>query len=287
MDRLTHSLVAVSRRNAALRTRRLGPRPHLAAVLNGVPVTDVPRSEREANRHTVRNTLGIALDAVVIGSVVRLSIGKGLHDLIEAYAQVRAQRPCELLLVGDGPLRSELEQLAASLGIAGHVHFAGHQRVPVAFLDAMDVFVLAVPAGSMSIALLEAMERWLPPVITFCGPEEAVIAEETGLCAPPNDPQGLAQVLLRITADEGLRARLGRAAGEHVRRHFSVRRVADDLLDVYSSGRGGRPPERLRADGPANARRPIVALQRLKILQRQRAQDNSQQHKRQRPAHDS
>jgi len=190
----------------------------------------------------------------VVGSVVRLAPGKGLDDLIRAFAIARATVPVRLLLVGDGPLRDELGQTALDLGVSEAVHFAGQRSEPGPFVDAMDVFVLAVPAGSMSIALLEAMARGAPPVITFCGPEEAVIDGETGLGAPPSDPPGLAAVLVRICEDTALRARLAASAAAHVRAHFSVERVADDLLELYASVAQGGVPDRLRADAAPNPR---------------------------------
>lgn len=261
MDHLAHTLVAVSRRNARLRHARLGVRaPSFAAVLNGVPLADVPAPDRAAGRVRVRAELGIEPAAVVIGSLVRLAEGKGLFDLVRAFAIVRQSVDCELLLVGDGPLRAEIEELATTAGVRDHVHFAGNQPHPAAYLDAMDVFALAVPAGSMSIALLEAMGRGLPPVITFCGPEEAVIPGETGLGADPRNPESLAGALGALAGSLDLRARLGECAADHVRRHFSIGRVADDLLELYAL-RGAPAPARLRADGPANPRPglPLVA----------------------------
>jgi glycosyltransferase involved in cell wall biosynthesis len=246
MDRLTDCVVAVSRRNASLRVERLGrPRVRLARVLNGVPVPALSEGEVAANRRAVRGRLGIPADATVVGSLVRLAPGKGLTDLLRAFAQLPERGSAVLLLVGDGPLRDELDALARELGIAERIRLAGHQPDPAPFLDAMDVFVLAVPAGSMSIALLETMGRGLPPVITFCGPEEAVQPELTGLCAPPSDPAGLAGALARLTSDAGLRRRLGRAAAEHVATRFSAGRVADDLMAVYRVRRAPLP-DRLR-----------------------------------------
>ncbi|HEY6202673.1 MAG TPA: glycosyltransferase family 4 protein [Candidatus Limnocylindria bacterium] len=254
-DHLVHGLVAVSRRNAALRRNRGGAREHrFGSILNGVPIPAVTDTEKARNRAAVRDQMGIPGDVVVIGSVVRLANGKGLDDLLRAFAIVRREMTTQLLLVGDGPLRAELEALASELGIRADVHFAGQRENPGVFVDAMDVFVLAVPAGSMSIALLEAMARGAPPVITFCGPEEAVITEETGLSAPPADPRGLAAVLARIVRDDALRASLSKAAASHVSTHFSVERVADDLLELYASVGVGRVPARLRADGAPNPR---------------------------------
>ncbi|MBF6599301.1 MAG: glycosyltransferase [Dehalococcoidia bacterium] len=252
-DRAVHATIAVSRRNAALRAARSSPRRStFAAILNGVPLPDLNGAERREHRAAVRAELGIADDAIVIGSVVRLADGKGLPDLIEAYAMLRPSRPCELLLVGDGPLRPQLAALADRLGAPAR--FAGERSDVARFLDAMDIFALAVPAGSMSIALLEAMARGVPPVITFCGPEEAVIDGETGLGAPPSDPAGLAVVLRRLVGDAALRERLGVAARQHVQEHFSMARVADDVLAVYAAARRRRLPAHVRADAPPDPR---------------------------------
>lgn len=254
IDACAHAVIAVSRRNAVLRTQRLHvASDQLGVVLNGVPIPRVTPQIRAAHRHQVRAELGLDDSAVVLGSVVRLADGKGLPDLLRAFALVRQEQACELLLVGDGPLREQLVALAAELQVDRHTHFVGQHLDPTPFMDAMDAFVLAVPAGSMSIALLEAMARGLAPIITFCGPEEAVIPEITGLGAPPNDPDGLAIALLEIVRNPALRTRLGIAAANHTRDHFSVARVADDLLSVYVSARTGLVPVRLRADAPSTA----------------------------------
>jgi len=256
LDRWVNVLIAVSRRNAALRASRIPPRAdRFAVVLNGVPIPEIAPEERRGNRDSVRLEYGIRADRVVLGSLVRLADGKGLPELIRAFALVHASSgSCELLLVGDGPLRRELQELTSSLGIAEVVHFAGNQRQPGRYLDAFDVFVLAVPEGSMSIALLEAMARGLPALITFCGPEEAIRPDETGVCAPPNDPAGLAAALVPMVEDADLRDRLGRAATSHVRHHYSVSRVADDVLDLYASARSGVTPTGLRADALVDPR---------------------------------
>jgi glycosyltransferase involved in cell wall biosynthesis len=256
LDRATHALIGVSRRNARLRSTRIKPvEKRFAVVLNGVPLPGVDEATRRENRVAVREQFGIDQRNVVLGSVVRLAEGKGLRDLLQAIAILCAQgAECELLLVGDGPLRPDLDALCATLGVAEHVHFAGNQRQPGRFVDAFDAFVLAVPAGSMSIALLEAMARGVAPVITFCGPEEAVCAGETGLCAPPEDPAGLAATLAPLVRDRDLRERLGKAAAAHVRDHYSVARVADDILDIYAGAQKGMLPLRLRADAPIDAR---------------------------------
>ena len=242
-DRCTHTLVAVSRRNASLRTARLGGPRHFGVVLNGVPVP--PLEDIQRYRAEMRARIGVDDDTVVLGSVVRLAHGKGLDDLINAVALLPTRVRSHLVLVGDGPLRSDLERLVEELGLARTVTFAGHQDDPDPFFAAMDVFVLAVPRGSMSIALLEAMARGLPAVITFGGPEEAVIDGRTGLLAPPSDPVGLASVLGRLAADARLREQLAGDGREHILHNLSSDRVARDLGRVYERRGRAKLPSRL------------------------------------------
>ena len=253
IDRAAHAVIAVSRRNAALRAARLPVRNRrFGVVLNGVPL---PATLTDAAYVGVlRADMGLTREDVVVGSLVRLAPGKGLETLIDAFAILRRGSLCKLLLVGDGPLRDELEAQAATAGVLDDIVFAGHQTMPAEYLDAMDVFVLPVPAGSMSIALLEAMARGVPPVITFGGPEEAVIDGETGLTAPPLDPSALAGALRRLVEDPAERRTLAAAAARHVERNYSVARVADDLLELFASARGERIVARLRADAPPDQR---------------------------------
>jgi len=188
----------------------------------------------------------------VIGSVVRLAPGKGLATLLRAIGVVVKRVDARLLLVGSGPLDSEVRRMACDLGIEDKVVMTGHQPDPGIFVDAMDIFVLAVPVGSGSIALLEAMARGKPPVITFGNGEEAVVPGKTGLWVPPDDPAALAAALVRLSSDPDLRSRLGRSAARHVRQHFSIERFVDDLVDVYLAARAGSIPEGLRVTDPAD-----------------------------------
>lgn len=251
VDRLCHVVIAVSRRNADVRRERLGARRgHFAAVLNGVPVPEIDAARKAAARASVTKAHQIDPDSIVVGSLVRLAEGKGLRELLAAFANPSGPSEAKLILVGDGPLRSELEQLATDLGVASSVIFAGDQRDPVPYLQSMDIFVLPVPEGSQSIALLEAMAQGLPPVITFCGPEEAVIDERTGLCAPPNDPEGLAAALQTLVSDGTKRRALGEAARNRIIAEFSVARVADDMVSLY--GRGQLPARLDAFEGPGS-----------------------------------
>lgn len=246
-DRLLHAVVTLSARNAELRRTWLGEPDNFVGIPPGVRIADADPDLRAAHRAQVRDSLGVPSASVVITSVARLVEGKGLDDLMRAFADVRLKASCDLVLVGDGPLRKRLQALATNLGVADQIHFVGYQPDPGPVLDATDIFALAAPLGSGSVALLEAMARGLPAVITYCGPGEFVVPDETGLCAPPRDPAALARVLLRLVRDPDLRSALGLKAAARARDRFRIEHVTRDLLEVYASAKGAVIPERLRA----------------------------------------
>jgi glycosyltransferase involved in cell wall biosynthesis len=115
------------------------------------------------------------------------------------------------------------------------VTFAGYQPEPRPYMGLIDAFVLPVPVGSMSIALLEAMAMRRAVVITFGGPGEAVVDGETGLWAEPRNPASIADAILKILRDPATRDRLGLAARRYVEERFSARVTARKLEKVYSS----------------------------------------------------
>ena len=249
LDWRLDALVCVSRRNARMRAERIGEHaPNFASILNGIPVPEDLPAVRVQARRRIREQHGIAADALVIGCLVRMAHDKGIDDLIRAFALL--DKDARLLLVGDGPLRAQFETLAVEKGVGDTVIFAGFQTDTESYLAAFDIFALAVPSGSMSIALLEAMGHGVPSLITFCGPEEAIIPGVSGYCAPPNDPVGLAAALRAAGDDPEDRQRISVGSREHVDRHFSITRVADDYLVVYRTPRSASLPEYLRWDGP-------------------------------------
>jgi glycosyltransferase involved in cell wall biosynthesis len=137
---VSHDVVAAAGAYGAVRRRKLRRIP------NGIDTAAF--ADVEAERPLVRAALGIAPDAPVIGTVGRLVEVKQQAILIRAFARVVAAFPAaRLVLVGDGPLRAELEGIARALGVANAVMFTGYQARPERFLAAMDVFVQPSRAG--------------------------------------------------------------------------------------------------------------------------------------------
>ncbi len=114
----------------------------------------------------------------VIGTVAALRPEKNIGRLLRAFAELRATRPAQLVIVGDGPERAGLETLSATLGIAHDTHFAGHSTVSERWLAGFDVFALSSDTEQMPLSLLEAMATGLPAICTDVGDVRAMLAAE-------------------------------------------------------------------------------------------------------------
>jgi glycogen synthase len=232
---MVDGIVCVSLKNFEARRRFIYTPPKRTMVVNnGIDLDDFEPIADETLA-ALRKRHNIPAGVPIVGTVVRFEPYKGLHYLIDAMPAIRAACPeAVLLLVGDGPMRAELEVQVKQLGLTDHVYFVGFQDNPRPYMALMDAFVLPVPVGSMSIALLEAMAMERACVITFGGDGEAIIHGENGYCAEPRNPQSIAQNVLHILVDPAVKERIGKAARKRVEAEFSARQVARSLGDFYT-----------------------------------------------------
>jgi len=192
----------------------------------------------------IRERLGLGPGDFVILTLTRLVARKGVDDLIRALAILPPE--IKLLVVGDGPDRSRLEGLAAEAGLRGRVVFTGYVDRTRPFYQAADVFALASreeeggDVEGFGIVLLEAQALGLPVIGTSSGGiPEAFLDGFTGLLVPPGRPEELARAIDRLAKKEDLRAALGGAGPELVRRAFSWSDRAAALIRIYSRILGG------------------------------------------------
>ena len=169
--------------------------------------------------------------------VGRLHPQKGLNVLLPAFKQVIEKKPnveWRLWLVGDGPLRAELEAMAQQLGIAGAVKFWGKVDDVPSYLAQADMFVLPSRAEGMSNALLEAMAYGLPCVATrISGNVDLIQHEQNGLLVSPQSETDLAKAIVRLAGDETLRHKIGRSARCTVETEYSIDSVAQKYIELY------------------------------------------------------
>lgn len=235
--RLADGIVCVSQKNYQARRAHIYTSPDRTLVVNnGVDLDDFqPIAPEVLNQ--LREQYQLPAHAQIVGTAVRFEPEKGLNYFIDAMPRIKAACPnAYFLLVGDGSLRKEMETQIAGVGMSEFVRFTGFQPDPRPYLELMDVFVLPVPVGSMSIGLLEAMAMRRPVVMTFGGEGEAVIHGENGFCAEPRNPDSIAYYVTKILQDTKLSATLGKAARTRIETAFSAQQVARSLGTLYEQG---------------------------------------------------
>lgn len=146
----------------------------------------------------------IPSDRPVIVAAGRLVEEKDFSTLLRAFAIVCSQRSAELIVLGDGPLRGDLERLAGELGIAGNVRFEGMVGNVYAYFSRSGVFVLSSKREAFGNVLIEALACGTPCVATRCasgGPQEILANGEYGRLVEIGDVEGIAEAINRTLND--------------------------------------------------------------------------------------
>jgi glycosyltransferase involved in cell wall biosynthesis len=231
---ITDRLIAVSPRNIEKGLcDGIGRPEDYVVIRSGIELDrfghpQVPREE-------TRVALGIPLDAPVVGSVTRFSAQKAPLDFVRAAAIVAQSAPeTWFVMVGDGPLRAEVEALVAASGLSDRLVLTGLRRDVPELMATFDVLALTSLWEGLPRVLPQAMATGLPIVATAIdGNAEAVTSGENGLLVPPEDPTALAGAILELLRDPSRAARMGQVgrarAGE-----FGARKMADEIAELYA-----------------------------------------------------
>lgn len=192
-----------------------------------VPIQNpVSLANRKPDARAVQLAARMASERWIV-AMGRLTEQKGFDLLLESFALIPAEtrKGWRLGIIGDGPLRAELERRAVSLGLENQVELVGLLTDPLPVLRAGRIFALSSRYEGMPTALLEAMGCGLPAVAFDCpsGPGEIVRHGVDGLLVPAGDARALAGGLARLMEDEGTRADMAARAPEVLRR-FSEER---------------------------------------------------------------
>lgn len=176
-------------------------------------------------------------DAFVIGTVGRLQDVKDQATLIDAFAHLRTLVPearLRLVLVGDGPLRAQLETRVRGHGLADSVCFAGPRSDVAPVMRSFSLFALSSIAEGTPVTLLEAMASGLPVVATAVGGIPDLVEQGvSGTLVPPKDPQALAAAIAPYVRERALARRHGAAGRERVEQQYSMQAMLAAYVALY------------------------------------------------------
>jgi glycosyltransferase involved in cell wall biosynthesis len=216
--------------------REIGyPESRISYIPNGVEVS-VP--EKTTYNQVIR-----------VITITRLSQEKGVDILLKAWTEVvREEKGLKLLIVGAGPLESQLKTLSQSLGIAESVDFVGEVQNASNYLIESDLFVLSSKSEGMSNALLEAMIYGIPCIATQVGgngellggeskeiSREGYLIVKNGLLVNPDDVKGLTEAILYFIRNRSKREEMGRKGRQFIQENYSIDWVAERYMALYQS----------------------------------------------------
>ena len=203
-------------------------------IYNGI---ELDRFQPDLKRSNLRKQWGISTKAPVIGAIGRLVWQKGFEYLIEAMPEILQDiSQAKLLLVGEGPLRHELEGLARKLNVNTRVIFTGFRSDIQDLLSIIDILSVPSLLEGFPMITLEAMAMAKPIVATQIGGiVEQISDSDEGILVPPRDTESLVSAILRLIKDRELGNRLGTAARRKIERHFSIDKMVKETEMVYLS----------------------------------------------------
>lgn len=223
--RLAHRMVANSRAAAAQLISQGIAGERIDIIPNGIDLRMFP-IRRRSNRPR-RVTM-----------VACLREGKRIDVLIAAIPRIVAEYPdVEFQIVGDGPCRAQLIEMATGLGVLRHVRFMGHRDDVPAILSDSDLFVLPSQSEASPNVILEAMAAGLPVVASNVGGIPELVSDGiSGHLVAPSDPGALAGALLDLVAHPDRATAFGRAGRARIEREYSFERMVTQFETLYLSG---------------------------------------------------
>lgn len=225
------------------------------------PVTVLPSIAEDASLLNVSVQLnGEGAREIIFGCAARIEMGKGPVVLAEALALVRQHRTdVHVRVAGTGPAAQAVNARVRELGVNESWEFVGPYAGTVgcsAFMRTLDVFVMPSVAEGTSRNVIEAMSHGLPAITTDVGGLPDLITSESAILIPAGDARALADAMLRLASDPGLRKRMGQAARKRYLELFAPDAVLSMLTTTYSRV-AGTPSGDLAS--PASGRHPWAA----------------------------
>ena len=201
-------------------------------IHNGVDLSKVGRT---ANVLQVRKSFKLEKGSNVVTYIGGLREEKRLDVLVKSFSLVSKELPNSiLLLVGDGPLRRSLTELAKREGISAKIKFLGLRQDVYDLIKASNVVTLSSTSEGISQTIMEAMACSKPVVATKVGGNPELVQDgKTGFLVPPENPEKLAEVIITLLRNKKLGERMGKNGRKRVEKYFNIDKTVSEYEKVY------------------------------------------------------
>jgi glycosyltransferase involved in cell wall biosynthesis len=232
--RLTDCLIAVSEseREQAVNHGLISP-ARIVVIPNAIDIQRF-RPDPVIGRQ-LRIEFGVPDDAMVVGTVARFIEQKDPITFIRAARLIADRMPnVRFLWCGEGPMRHEIEQLAAELELTSVIHFLGYRKDIANLMNVFDMFVLTSIFEGLPYTILEAMAVGLPLVVTdVVGNRDVVIDGQNGLIVVPRSPEEVANAVSKLFQDREKRLSMGQESYYLVTKHYRIQDMVSNIEGVY------------------------------------------------------
>lgn len=230
----TAALIVVAQRDVDKGLKaRIGKPEQYHLIRSAIPLEEFDPAR--VDRQAVRQELGLPANAVVLGNVGRFSEQKNPLDWVRVAGMVGRGNPeVHFLLVGDGPMRAQVEAGLAAEGIAGRTILTGLRRDVPHMMAAMDIFLLTSLWEGLPRVIPQAMAMGLPVIANQAdGTLEAIQQGETGYLCAPGALQEMAERCLYLIENPAVRQSLGQKGQAFARQEFDLRSMIAQIEAIY------------------------------------------------------
>ncbi|OGQ56734.1 MAG: hypothetical protein A3J24_05650 [Deltaproteobacteria bacterium RIFCSPLOWO2_02_FULL_53_8] len=233
-SRLPHKVVTVSEfvRNYLVVDKGIDAR-RVVCIPTGV---DIKRFAPDSTDDTLRKELGLANDTLIVGVVAILRRKKGHHVLLQAVPTILAAVPDTVFVfAGNGPQKENIETQIKELGIESRVKLLGLRPDVPTVLKGLDLFVLPTLQEALGTSILEASAMKKAVVASAVGGVPEVVAEGvTGSLVPPEDPDALADAIIKLLQDRERLQQMGRNGRKMVEDRYTTEKMSERMFTLYS-----------------------------------------------------
>ncbi len=232
VSHISKQIIAVSEGIKNEMIMRKIPAERITVIPNGI---DASRFKIETDKKHIKRQLGIPEEANIVGTIARLAPQKNLETFLKGAAILLSSMPeLRFIIVGDGPLKKQLQEKAIELGIESKVTFTGYRNDIPEILHIMDVFALSSWTEGLPITVLEAMAAEKPVVATRVGGTPEIIEDGlTGLLVKPNDEKSLAEGIMHILSNRLFADALGTAARKNIVENYTIEKMVESTEKLY------------------------------------------------------
>jgi len=218
---------------------KLAPRDKMVTIHNGIDLTVINPGDPSGDS---RRPAASDSNGAVVGMVARLWEQKAPQDFIRSIPVVLRELPdAKFMVIGDGHLRPQLEQLTAQLRIADNVRFLGWRKDVRDLLKQLDVFVLPSLWEGLPVSILEAMASGKPVVASdIKGNNELVVHGETGFLVPPGQPDKIGESVLKLLKNRTLAQKMGLKGYRRVKEKFDINDTIGKINREYDTLLAGK-----------------------------------------------